>query len=116
MTTRQDKVNEFLRKEVTEIIYRELKDPRIGFVTITGVEVTSDLRHAKIYFSVMGSLEEKQSNLKLLKNAESFIRLTLRKRMHTKVIPQVHFVEDDSVERGSRIMELLEEIKSDDDK
>jgi ribosome-binding factor A len=111
MTTRQEKVNELLREEVSYILRREFKDPRLGFVTVTGAEISADMRHAKIFVSIMGSEEEKQRNMAVLKGAESFTRQALAKRLKMRVLPQIEFRLDSSVEHGVRIFELLEQVK-----
>lgn len=111
MTTRQEKLNELLREEVSYILRREFKDPRLGFVTVTGVEVSPDMRHAKIFVSIMGSEDEKKRNMAVLKNAESFTRQALSKRVKMKILPQIEFRLDTSVDHGVRIFELLEQVK-----
>lgn len=111
MTTRQEKVKELLKEEISEIIRREMKDPRLGFVTVTDAEVTSDMRHAKIFVSVLGSDEERQRNLKILKNSEGFFWQALRKRIKMKVLPEIHFILDTTADKSIRILELLEQVK-----
>ena len=80
MTTRQERVQELLKVEVSDILRRELKDPRLGFITVTDAEITSDLRHAKIFVSVLGSEEERKENMAILKRAEKFVRQELGRR------------------------------------
>ncbi len=116
MSTRQEKLNELLREEVSYILRREFKDPRLGFVTVTGAEISPDMRHAKIFVSIMGSEEEKQRNMAVLKNAESFARQALAKRVKMRILPQIEFRLDSSVERGVRIFELLEQVKREEGK
>ena len=87
MTTRQEKVQELLKKEISDILRREFKDPRLGFITVIDTEVTPDLRHAKVWVSVMGSDEERVANMKVLKNAEHFVRLAFGKRVKMKTLP-----------------------------
>jgi len=115
MTTRQERIEEFLRAEICEIMLREIKDPRLGFVTITEVEVTKDLRHANIYVSVMGEDEEKQASLGVLQRAAGFIRGKFGKHAHLKIIPELSFKLDTAVERGARIFELLQQVKPHDE-
>ncbi|HOK55618.1 MAG TPA: 30S ribosome-binding factor RbfA [Armatimonadota bacterium] len=111
MSTRQEKVGELLKVEISQMLQRELKDPRIGFVTITDVEVSPDLRHARVFVSIMGEEEERQASMKALKSASGFIRSELGKRLRMRVTPDVEFRIDSSIEQGARIFELLEQIK-----
>lgn len=114
MTTRQEKVKELLKSEISEIIRRELKDPRLGFVTVTDVEITPDLRSAKVFISIMGNKTQKSDGMKALRSAAGFIRSEFAKRASMKVTPEIVFMEDTGIERGSRIFELLEKIKRED--
>jgi ribosome-binding factor A len=98
-----------MKQEIADILMRKIKDPRIGFVTVTEVEVADDLRNAKVFVSVYGS--EKAATLKGLESASPFIRSELGKRMRMKFIPELLFRYDDSVERGAHINELLHEIQ-----
>ena len=114
MTTRQEKVKELLRAEISEIIRRELKDPRVGFVTIIDVEVTSDLKQAKVFVSVLGSDEEQKKTMKALRCASGFIRSEFAKRVAMKTVPEIEFCVDETVKYGAKIFELLEKIKRED--
>jgi ribosome-binding factor A len=113
MSTRRDRVSHLLKEAVSEIIQRELKDPRLGFITVTDAEISADLRHAKVFVSVMGSVEQRADSLGVLRNAEHFVRQTLGKHWTMKVLPEISFVLDNSVDHGIRILELLEQIKQD---
>ena len=113
MTTRQEKLQELLREEMSDILRREFKDPRLGFITIIGAEITPDLRYAKVFVSIMGSDEEKAQNMAVLKNAERFARQALGRRVKIKVLPEIEFRLDTSVDQGVRMLELLEQIKHD---
>jgi ribosome-binding factor A len=106
---RAERVSDQMKQEIADILMRKIKDPRIGFVTVTDVEVADDLRNAKVFVSVYGS--EKTSTLKGLESASPFIRSELGKRMRMKFIPELLFRYDDSVERGAHINELLHEIQ-----
>jgi len=108
---RPDRVAEAIRKEVSIIIHDELNDPRLGFVTITAVEVTADLREAKIFFSVLGKEDEHQKTKEALDSALGFIRRLIGERIRLRFVPQILFREDRSSEYGSRIEEVLNEIK-----
>jgi len=113
MTTRQEKVKDLLKEEISDILRREFKDPRLGFVTIVDAEVTSDLRHAKVFVSILGSDQERDQNIAILKNAQKFFRQSLSKRIRMKTLPEIDFRLDTSAERGVRILELLEQVKHD---
>ncbi len=111
MTTRTERIKELLKREISDILSRELKDPRLGFVTITDAEVSKDLRHAKIYVSVYGDEKQKEENLAVLQGAAGYIRGEFGRRASLKVIPEISFELDTSVEHGARIFELLEQAK-----
>jgi ribosome-binding factor A len=113
MTQRQEKVERQIKIEVSEIIQREMKDPRLGFVTITDVEITPDLRHARVFFSVLGDEKQHADSLKALKSAAGFVRSELGKRIRMRVTPEIEFRVDESIEHGVHIFELLEKIKKD---
>ncbi|MCE5199929.1 MAG: 30S ribosome-binding factor RbfA [Armatimonadota bacterium] len=115
MTTRQEKIQELLREEISDILRREFKDPRLGFITITGAEVTSDLRHAKVFVSVLGTEQQREENIAILKKGEHFVRAALGRRIHMKTLPEIDFRLDTSADKGIRIQELLEQIKHDED-
>src|SRR3954471_24540815 len=110
MTQRTDRIDELLREEMTAILARDVDDPRIGFATVTNIETTPDLRHAKVLVSVIGQPEERASTLAAMGHAMPFVRHELGKRLRLKRIPQFHLELDDSVERGTRILHLLDEL------
>ncbi len=109
--SRQDKVSEALRQEISNIIHSELKDPRIGFVTVTGVELTQDLRYAKVFFSVLGKEEEHEKTKEALDSALGFIRRLIAQRIRLRFVPEISFKEDRSIEYSVQIQEALEEVK-----
>ncbi len=112
-TRRIARLNEQLRADVAELIAREMKDPRLaGLVSVTAAEMSPDLRHARVFISVLGSEEERKQTLKAIRNAAGFLRTQLASRMTTKRAPELHFALDASIERGQRIMKLLHEIGS----
>lgn len=111
MSVRTEQIRSLLRVEISDIIRRNLNDPRIGFVTVTDAEVSADLRHAKIFVSVMGSDEEKKNSLDALRSAAGVIRAEFGHRARMKTIPELTFMIDASIEHGARIFELLEQIK-----
>lgn len=108
---RIDRVAEAIKKEASLILHDELKDPRLGFVTITDVKVTQDLREAKIFFSVLGKDEERKKTKEALDSALGFIRRLIAQRIRLRFAPEISFKEDRSAEYGSKIEELLNEIK-----
>ncbi len=110
MSQRTERVDELLRQEIGEIITRDVADPRVGFVTITSVETTQDLRHAKVWVSVIGQAAERDAAVDALRHAMPFIRHELGKRLRIKRIPDLHVHLDDTAERGTRILQLLAEI------
>jgi ribosome-binding factor A len=107
---RSQRVRDLLREEIADIVIHKLKDPRIGFVTITGVDITDDLKNAIAYLSVLKE-EEKSLTLEILNTAKSFIRSELSKRVRLKTMPSLEFRLDTSIEYGSRIDKLLDEIR-----
>ena len=111
---RSQRVGDLLREEIADIVVHRLKDPRIGFITITGVDVTDDIKLARVYVSIFKE-EEKKPTLKILNAAKSFIRTELSKRLRMKFIPSIEFKLDISIEYGDRIEKLLREIKGKED-
>ena len=116
MTTRQEKLVKLIKEEVSEILRREIKDPRFGFFTVIDAEITSDLRHAKVFVSIMGTEEERKQSMEVLKHAQHFVRQEFGKRVRMKILPDIQFVQDESVDTGMHIFELLEEIRRDEQK
>ena len=111
MSERTRRVDHLLREEISAIIRRELHDPRVGFVTITGVDVTADLHHATVWASVIGDDTERRATLQVLGRAMPFVRHQLG-ALRLRRIPELHLREDDTAERGTRVMQLLEQIES----
>lgn len=113
MSRRTQQVGEFLREELSDIIRREVKDPRVGFFTLTRVEVGADLRTARVYVSVLGTDEERDGTLAALRSAAGFIRHHLRPRMRMRQIPDLEFRDDRSMEHAEEIGRALREIERD---
>jgi ribosome-binding factor A len=111
MTQRTDRIDELLRQEIGEIFRRDVDDPRIGFATITDVETAPDLRHARMSVSVIGQPEERKATLAAMGRAMPFVRHELGKRLRLKRIPEFHLELDDTVERGTRVLQLLNELE-----
>jgi ribosome-binding factor A len=109
---RVGRVGEQIKKELSQIIQSDLKDPRIGFITVTGVEVTNDLSQAKIFLSVLGTDDQKAETLKALGRGSGFIRSELGKRIRLRKIPDLIFRFDASIDYGSHIEKLLGQLNS----
>lgn len=107
---RSQRVSDLIREEIADIIMYKLKDPRMGFITVTGVDITEDLKIAKIYISILKE-EEKDITLEILNSATGFVRAELAKRLRMKFIPSISFRIDKSIEYGIKIEKLLKEIK-----
>jgi ribosome-binding factor A len=110
--SRRDRVSEQIRRELAELIRTELKDPRVGMVSITDVEVSADYAHAKVFFSSMAGREHLSSVLTGLQKAAGFLRRELGRRITIHSTPQLHFVFDESLERGADLSRLIEEAVS----
>ena len=112
MSQRTERVDELLRQEIGAIVAREVADPRVGFATITSVETTTDLRHAKVWVSVIGQPAERDAAVAALQHAMPFIRHELGKSLRIKRIPDLHVHLDDTAERGTRILRLLADLET----
>jgi ribosome-binding factor A len=110
---RTGRVGEQIKKEISGLIQTELKDPRIGFITVTGVDVTNDLSLARVYLSILGSEEQKEETLYAIGRAKGFLRSELGRRIRLRHTPEIEFRFDHSIEYGSRIEGLLQQINRD---
>ena len=110
--SRRDRISEQIRRELAELIRTELKDPRVGMISITGVEVSADYAHAKVFFSSMSGREHLDSVLACLQKAAGFLRRELGRRITIHSTPQLHFVFDESLERGADLSKLIEQAVS----
>ena len=108
------KIQEFIKQEVSKLILRELKDPRIGFITVTDARITGDLREATVYVSLFGSDAEKADTLKALKSANGYIRSEVGKRLGIRYSPTIEFKEDTSLDYGMKIDKILRDIEKKD--
>ncbi len=108
---RPEQVAENIRQVIADALTREIRDPRVGFVTITGVEVTNELSHARIRFSVTGDEEAKERALEGLRSAAGFLRSRVAKALTTRTVPELHFELDRGLDHAARINQLLAEIK-----
>jgi ribosome-binding factor A len=104
---RMQRVNEALREVLSTVIGRGVKDPRVGFVTVTGVEATNDLRQARVFVSIMGDAAQREESLRGLHSAEGFLQGVINDELHLKRTPALEFVYDESVDRGFRINEVI---------
>ncbi|MGE5484251.1 MAG: 30S ribosome-binding factor RbfA [Ignavibacteriales bacterium] len=109
MSLRGGRVAEAIKEEISDIIHHEIKDPRVGFASITSVEVSRDLRHAKVFVSVLGGESEKTETIKGLESASGFIRSELGRRVRLHHTPEILFRLDESIERAARIARIIHE-------
>jgi len=107
---RVEKVNVLIQREISDILLRRVKDPRIGFVSVTGVKISKDYDVATVYFSILGDAAERETSWKGLEKARSFIRSELGRRIRLRKTPDLIFRLDDSIERGARIDDTLRSL------
>lgn len=107
---RAKRVGELMKQEISDLIQRGIKDPHLGFVTVIEVELTNDLRYARVFVSVYGEDKDDSPTLKSLRKASGFIRSQLARRIRLRHFPEIEFLWDSSIEQGARISKLLEEI------
>ena len=114
MAHRIKRLNTLIRYEISELLQRQVKDPRLGnFVAVTEVSISPDMKYARIFVSHMGSEQEKQETLTALASASGFFRRELTKRLRLRRIPELSFHWDDSLERGARLLELIDRVTTD---
>jgi len=106
--SRAARIADQIQRDLSELIRRELKDPRVGLVTITAVEVTRDLSHAKVYVTSLAGAESADRSIQALQHAAGFLRSQLSHTLKIRSIPELHFVYDASVERGARLSQLID--------
>lgn len=107
---RANRLAESLKEEISQLIRVELKDPRIGFVTLTSVDVAEDLAHAKVYVSVLGTEDEGKASLDALNRAAGFVRSEIGKRIRLRHVPTIVFKYDPSIQHGAHIAKLLRDV------
>jgi len=112
MTARTTRIDELLRQEMGSILARDVEDPRIGFATVTDVETAPDLSHARVWVSVIGQPEDRAATVRALEHAMPFVRHQLGKRLRIRRIPEFSVRLDESIERGSRVMQLINELEA----
>jgi len=113
---RREKIQEEIKKIISDILQKDVKDPSVGFVTVTTVELSGDFRHAKVFVSVLGEKQKQEESLKGLEKATGFIRSELGKRIRLRHVPEIVFVFDESIEHGDHINKLLKQLKKDENR
>jgi len=114
MAHRIERVNSLIRQEISELLQRQVKDPRLGnFIAVTEVSTSPDLKYAKIFVSRLGSEGKKQETLNALASASGFFRSELFKRLRLRHTPELSFQWDDSIERGIHLLQLIDEVTTD---
>jgi ribosome-binding factor A len=108
--SRSSRVVEQIKRELAELIRLEVKDPRVGFITLTDVEITADYAHAKVFFSSFTGKENAEEALKGLRSASAFLRRELGRRVRIHTTPELHFVYDNSIEEGTRMSALISKV------
>jgi ribosome-binding factor A len=111
MSQRTDRVDELLRQEIGAILAREVADPRVGFATVTDVETTPDLQHAKVWVSVIGDAAQRRATLDALDGAMGYVRRELGVRLRLRRVPALHVALDSSMEHGTRVLQILDELE-----
>jgi ribosome-binding factor A len=112
MSQRLDRVDELLRQEIGALLEREVADPRIGFVTVTRVETSPDLAHARVWVSLIGDPADRTDTMRALEHAMPYVRRELGRRIRLRRIPALHVHRDESIERGARVLHLIDEIQA----
>jgi ribosome-binding factor A len=112
MSQRTERIDELLRQEIGRALEREVSDPRIGFVTVTKVETSPDLSRARVWVSVIGSADERKDALRALRGAMPYIRRGLGPKLRLRRIPELDVKVDDTLERGTRVLHLLDELEA----
>jgi ribosome-binding factor A len=113
---RQQRVAEEIRRRMSQFIHEELKDPRIGFLTITGVEVNSDLTYATVFVSILGDEAEQRETMATLRRAKGVIKRDIGDWLRIRTVPEIVFKQDTSIERGSRILEIMSHLDHEEEK
>jgi ribosome-binding factor A len=112
--SRLARIGDQVQKDLAELIRAEVKDPRIGMITLTGVEVSSDYRHAKVFFSVLGDADAVRSAQTGLARASGFLRSQLAAGLQLRIVPELHFVHDETVARGMELSRLIDDAVASD--
>lgn len=114
--SRTQRIGDQMQRELATLIQREVRDPRLGMITVTGVDVARDLAHAKVFFTVMGQEDPERIalNLEILQDAAGYLRLLIGRAIKLRTVPQLHFHYDESVSRGARLSALIERAVAED--
>ena len=113
MAHRIERVNSLIRQEISQLLQRQVKDPRLSnFITVTEVSTSTDLKYAKVFVSRIGSEEEKQETLSTLSSASGFFRRELARRLKLRYTPELSFQWDDSIERGDHLLQIIDGVTS----
>lgn len=113
MTFRIERLNSLLRQEISDLLQRQVKDPRLGsFISVTAVDISSDLKFAKVYISRMGTEAEKKETLEALSSASGFIRHELGNRIQARRVPELSFRLDETIEKADRVLRLIDRISA----
>ena len=112
MKYRKERMQDFLREEISLIVQQEIKDPGLGFITIIDVRMTEDLKYAKVYYSVFGSEEEKERTAQALKRATNYIKHQLGDKVRMKYMPDITFIYDTDQEKAARIDAILKQVST----
>ena len=110
MSTRTDRVSDLIKGEVSRLLLREVRDPRVGFVTITGATVSPDLKNVRVFVSILGEPEARQASIKALNSASGFFKRALFRNLGLRFAPAVRFELDESLDQGDRIERVLQQI------
>jgi ribosome-binding factor A len=108
-TSRRGRIADQIQRELAEVVRLEMRDPRIGMITLTGVELSNDQSHAKVFFTVLGAPSDAEDTREGLQRAAGFLRSSLAHRLTTRKVPELHFEYDESVERGMRLSKLIDD-------
>lgn len=111
-TIKQERLNQIILREVTDIIQFSVKDPSVGFVTITDVDVSNDHSYATVYVTFLGKKERNEKGIKTLSKAKGYIRSELSKRLKTRRVPEINFKLDESYEKARKLDAILQQINS----
>lgn len=116
MSHRIERINNLIRQEISELLQRQVKDPRLGtFIAVTEVSTSPDLKSAKVFVSRISNQEEKEETMQALEAAAGFLRKSLMKNLRLRRVPDLHFYWDDSIERADRLFRLLDQASAEDD-
>ena len=110
MRIRAERMALQMQRDISEIVRSQVKDPRVGFLTVTGVEVSNDLTHVKVFISVFGDAEEKRATMETLERAKGFIRTEVGRRIRLRLTPEIHFRLDESADYGEKIERVLRDL------